>query len=131
MSKDREKERRSRTWNNALFGGYCCNDIFNCLYGTFFPACAMASAKSIFDGSDWCFNCMCFSPNPCLTRNYIRRGYGITGRIGISDCFTTGLCLPCVTVQVGLVSLVLKFGYLFVYYYCYFFYICLLLYILG
>ena len=96
MSKDKS---RSKTWNNSLFGGCLCNDVFNCLYGTFFPACALSSAKSLFDGSDWCFNCICFSHNPCLMRNYIRRGYGINGRIGISDCFLTTVCLPCVAVQ--------------------------------
>ena len=69
-----------------------------CLLGTLCPYCALATAKSSFDGSSCCFNCICFS-NVLLVRHYIRRGYGIDGRIGISDCCMPIVCMPCVITQ--------------------------------
>lgn len=85
-------------WKHFLFAGYCDN-IFHCCFGTFFPPCAIASAKSHFDGSDCVFNCVCFGLFPGVVRNYIRQGYDIKGRAGISDCFLPMFCSPCVNTQ--------------------------------
>ena len=60
---------------------------------------ALASAKSQFDGSEWCFNVCCFSFSPCIVRNYVRMGYEIDGRVGYSDCFCPTLCAPCAITQ--------------------------------
>lgn len=34
-----------------------------------------------------------------MVRNYVRMGYGIEGRIGMSDCCIASYCAPCVAVQ--------------------------------
>jgi Cys-rich protein (TIGR01571 family) len=78
--------------------GWCYNPL-TCLYGTCCPCCAVASAKTMFDGSDWCFNCVCFGANPCIVRNYVRMGYEIDGRAGYSDCFCPCVCCPCAVTQ--------------------------------
>ena len=72
--------------------------MWQCLYGYFCPCCALASAKSRFDGSSFCFNCLCFN-NICLVRNYIRSGYGIQGRVGVSDCCFATFLAPCAITQ--------------------------------
>ena len=69
------------------------------MYGTCFPFCAVASAKTLYDGSDWFFNILCFSCNFPLVRNYIRQGYEIKGRIGLNDCCFTVLCFPLAVTQ--------------------------------
>lgn len=48
------------------------------LYAFFFPVCAMASARTAFDGSNHCMNCCCASP--ALLRNIVREGYHIEVR---------------------------------------------------
>lgn len=88
----------TNNWKNPLFYGIF-DDLFNCMYGTFCPICAIASAKSKFDGSSWCFNCCCFGCSPQITRNYIRVGYDIDGRVGTSDMTIPKYCCPCVAVQ--------------------------------
>mmetsp|Transcript_10306 Transcript_10306/g.15668 ORF Transcript_10306/g.15668 Transcript_10306/m.15668 type:complete len:255 (+) Transcript_10306:62-826(+) len=84
-------------WSTSLLGG-CCSNLSNCCYATFCPVCALASAKKSFDGSNFCFNCCCFC-SPCLVRNYIRNGYGIDGRIGVSDFCIPCACAPCSIAQ--------------------------------
>jgi len=85
-------------WQNELICG-CFNNPINCLIGCFCPAIALSLAKSRFDGSDFCFNCVCFSCSPLLVRNYIRQGYGISGRVGCGDCLTSAFCPHCVSTQ--------------------------------
>ena len=85
-------------WGNELFGGVC-NYFENTLYGCCCPSCALASVKSSYDGSSWCFNCLCFSVSPHLVRNYIRVGYNIEGSYGCGDCCMSYLCKQCVVVQ--------------------------------
>ena len=85
-------------WQSGLFSGYCLN-CFNCLYATIFPMCALASAKTQFDGSDFMFNFFCFGTNVAVVRNYIRNGYGIRGRVGVSDFCISSLFYPCVITQ--------------------------------
>ena len=84
--------------------GCCCTNpnegaMMNCCYGSLFPCCAVASAKSAFDGSEFCFNLFCFGSCPGLVRNYMRQGYEIKGRVGISDCFISALLPCCVITQ--------------------------------
>jgi len=85
-------------WQNELICG-CFNNPINCLIGCFCPAIALSLAKSRFDGSDFCFNCVCFSCSPLLVRNYIRKGYGIKGRVGCGDCLASVCCPNCVSTQ--------------------------------
>jgi hypothetical protein len=35
-----------------------------------------------------------------LTRNYIRQGYSIGGRVGLADCFSSCCCYPCSVIQI-------------------------------
>jgi Cys-rich protein (TIGR01571 family) len=85
-------------WNAGLGSEYCLN-CCTCCFGTCFPMCALATVKSQFDGSDLCFNCICFSWNVGLVRHYIRAGYGIVGQPGYSDCCLATCCTPCVITQ--------------------------------
>lgn len=85
-------------WDSRIFSDYC-KTPYICLYATCFPCCALASAKTVFDNTDWFFNCCCFSLNCGLVRNYIRQGYRINGKVGTSDCCITCCCSPCVLTQ--------------------------------
>lgn len=85
-------------WSSGLFTGYCFN-CFTCAYATCFPLCAISSAKSQFDGSSYIFNFICFGGAFAIVRNYIRTGYGISGRVGMSDCVISTFCWPCVIAQ--------------------------------
>jgi len=80
-------------WNNGLFN--CMNNTGNCCYGCLCPHCAIATARSNFDGSNCCFNFMCITP--ALTRNVIREGYGLEGGccfdILVTCCFPS--CAAC------------------------------------
>lgn len=87
-----------REWSAGLFSEYTLN-CCTCCFGTCFPFCALASAKSQFDGSDLLFNCLCFSWNTAVVRHYIRTGYGIDGNVGSSDCCLAACCWPCVITQ--------------------------------
>lgn len=60
-------------FRNGLFG--CFKDCNTCVYGCCFPSCAIAQARSDFDGSDCCFNWCCVSP--AVTLSIIREGYNI------------------------------------------------------
>ena len=51
----------------------CFENCGNCLYGLLCPACAIATARSNFDGSDCCFNWLCMGM--CMARSIIRTGY--------------------------------------------------------
>jgi len=72
------------------------SDLINiggdCIYALFCPACAAASARTTFDGSDWCYNCVCV--HPLLHLSIIRHGYNISGSC-IGDCCAMQLCHPC------------------------------------
>jgi Cys-rich protein (TIGR01571 family) len=46
----------TREWEQGLCG--CFSDCGGCIYATFCPACALASAKSNTDGSSWFLNCL-------------------------------------------------------------------------
>lgn len=95
MNKDFDAERE---WTTGVFSGYFVSG-FTCVFGTCFPCCALASAKSQFDGSDLLFNCLCFSTNVAIVRNYIRSGYEINGTYGTSDMCLSLCCWPCVITQ--------------------------------
>ncbi|KAH3756107.1 hypothetical protein Pelo_12095 [Pelomyxa schiedti] len=74
----------------------CHDGAGTCLYGWCCPFCAMASARSKYDGSDWCFNCMCGTPS--FIRNIIREGYGIEGNC-CNDLLVGWCCSPCASIQ--------------------------------
>ena len=69
-----ESDNDNNVFVHSAIIGWCYNPV-TCLYSTFCPPCAIATAKSTFDGSDWCFNCVCFGLNPCIVRNYVRYLY--------------------------------------------------------
>ena len=91
--------------SGGLFTGWCCccnsseGACLNSIYGSCFPCCAIASAKSSFDGSEFCFNLVCFGCSPGLVRNYMRQGYEIKGRVGLSDCCIASTFPCCVITQ--------------------------------
>lgn len=72
-------------WTSGLCG--CFEDFSSCAYACCCPWCANASARTNFDGSNWCFNCCCVST--CVVRNIVREAYNIEGTC-LGD-----LCVPC------------------------------------
>jgi Cys-rich protein (TIGR01571 family) len=86
-------------WQSGIISYWCSNKI-NCLYGCFCPACAVATAKTNFDDTNWVFNFCCFglSANQCIVRSYIRNGYEIEGN-HMSDCFYSYCCIYCSATQ--------------------------------
>jgi len=81
-------------WEKSLCG--CFDDCQSCAYAFLCTQCAAASARTEFDQSNWCLNCLC--SHPVLARNIIREGYQIEGNcLGDIVC---GTLLPfCVTSQ--------------------------------
>lgn len=78
----------ARPWKTDLCS---CKCGCPCLYAYMLPSCALASARSDFDGSNCCFNVCCMtSPGMYST---IRAGYGIPGD-GCSDWWQV-MCLSC------------------------------------
>ena len=77
-----------------------CSNKYNYIYGCCCPACAVATAKSEFDGSNWIFNLCCFglTTNHCIVRTYIRKGYDIEGN-HMSDCFYGTCCMSFSAIQ--------------------------------
>eukprot|EP00999_Lentomonas_sp_LEN2_P003070 NODE_923_length_1115_cov_129.281377_g880_i0.p1 GENE.NODE_923_length_1115_cov_129.281377_g880_i0~~NODE_923_length_1115_cov_129.281377_g880_i0.p1 ORF type:complete len:250 (+),score=48.87 NODE_923_length_1115_cov_129.281377_g880_i0:81-830(+) len=84
----------SPEWSNSLIG--CDKELSICLYAWLCPTCATARARSDYDSSNWCFNCMTLSP--CLARNIIREGYGIEGSCA-GDICVPWWCGPCAVAQ--------------------------------
>ena len=68
------------------------------LYVICCPLCATATARTNYDGSDWCFNCMsCLTP--ALARNIIREGYNIeVCCVCVCVCCVFGCVCVCVCV---------------------------------
>lgn len=60
-------------WRFNLCG--CFSNCCNCLFGFLLTPCAMAYARSQFDGSSCVFNCLCM--NPPLIYSVIRDGYNL------------------------------------------------------
>jgi len=82
-------------WTSGLFG--CFDDCGSCCYAMCCPWCANATARSEYDGSNWCFNCFCVTP--CLSRSIIREGpFNIKGT-WIGDVCTPCCCMPCAIAQ--------------------------------
>lgn len=80
---------QTASWSNPLcFIGECGP----CLYAWCFPHCAMASARTNYDGSGCCFNFLCGTP--AMLHNVIREGYGIEGSC-MGDICVTLFCTPC------------------------------------
>uniref|UniRef100_A0A7S2V1M3 Uncharacterized protein n=1 Tax=Fibrocapsa japonica TaxID=94617 RepID=A0A7S2V1M3_9STRA len=81
-------------WKHSIFD--ICFNSSNFIYGCCCPSCAIAQARTDFDGSDCCFNFLCFTP--CLARSVIREGYNIEGSC-IMDILCPWLCVECVACQ--------------------------------
>jgi len=79
-------------WRSGL--GDCFQECGTCSYSCCCPACASASAKTNFDGSNWCFNCLCVPTG--VTQSIIRDGYKIEGGC-LGDASATVCCCiqPC------------------------------------
>jgi len=82
-------------WTSGLCS--CFDDFSSCCYACMCPMCAGASAREDFDGSNWCFNCLCL--NACVLRNVVREAYNIEGTC-LGDCCTPFLCNCCALSQV-------------------------------
>jgi len=80
-------------WNVKLFS---CDDKGTCLYAWFLPCCAMASARTEYDESNFIFNLL--SLNPTMARNIIRQGYGIEGN-ACEDIILPMFVQPCIINQ--------------------------------
>jgi Cys-rich protein (TIGR01571 family) len=74
--------------------GLCslCHSPGNLMYAWCCPPCAAATARSHYDTSDCCFNCMCLTLP--LTRNIIREGYGLKGHFWGDVCISM-MCGCC------------------------------------
>mmetsp|Transcript_18011 Transcript_18011/g.26219 ORF Transcript_18011/g.26219 Transcript_18011/m.26219 type:complete len:233 (+) Transcript_18011:174-872(+) len=81
-------------WDNGLFS--CFKSCNNCLCGLCCAPCALAQARTNYDGGDFIFTLLCFSP--CLTRSVIREGYNIEGTC-FSDIIFPTLCYSCTACQ--------------------------------
>merc|ERR1712159_183265 len=69
-------------WSSGLCS--CFDDFGSCAYAFCCPCCANASARTNFDGSNMCFNCLCASP--CVVRNIVREAYNIEGTCAGDIC---------------------------------------------
>eukprot|EP00727_Mastigamoeba_balamuthi_P003748 m51a1_g13370 hypothetical protein (104) ;mRNA; f:1697-2144 len=83
----------SSEWNSPYLS---CQSVGNCLYGHCCGPCANASARTRYDSSNWCLNCV-FLSGP-LTRNIIREGYGIEGNC-LVDVLLSCICPGITTAQ--------------------------------
>jgi hypothetical protein len=80
---------QTASWSNPLcFIGDCGT----CLYSWLLPGCAMASARTNYDGSSCCFNLCCGTPQ--MLHNIVREGYGIEGSC-LGDVCLMMWCAPC------------------------------------
>eukprot|EP00953_Heterococcus_sp_UTEX-ZZ885_P034806 18006-Heterococcus_DN1.PRE.2 len=84
----------NRKWRHSLVT--CGSGCSGCMYSLFCPMCAIATARTRFDGSHWCSNC--FFLTSCMARNIIREGYDIDGHCCYDICWPC-ICLPCVANQ--------------------------------
>lgn len=81
-------------WNRSLFDFDNC---LNCVIAYFCGPCTMATTRTEFDGSDWCFNCMCIGL-PAV-RSAIRHAYKIKSDDCTEGILGNCLCMPCSIAQ--------------------------------
>jgi len=81
-------------WSTKLLA--CDKDMKVCLYSWCLPCCAMATARTEYDESNFVFNLLTLSPS--MARNIIRQGYGIEGN-ACEDIFIPLFLQPCVIAQ--------------------------------
>eukprot|EP01083_Nonionella_stella_P277741 944315_1 len=80
-------------WSNSYWN--CCAEEFSgCLFGFCCPSCYMAKARTKYDESNFCFNCMCIGS--CVLGDIVREGYRIEGG-ACESCKC--LCPPCHAIQ--------------------------------
>jgi len=88
----------SDNWKNGLFS---LDDKFGiCLKTYLFPHCVLAQARSDYDGSNCCFNCLVLGSNPHAVRTLVRHGYGIDGSC-LTDVIASACCFMCTIAQVA------------------------------
>merc|ERR1711935_379659 len=86
-----ETKEGANAWSSGLCG--CFSDCSSCCYAWWCPCCAVATASSNYDGSNFCFNCLV--KNPCVAHSIIREGeYNIDGTC-LEDCCAPAFCAPC------------------------------------
>jgi hypothetical protein len=83
-------------WNKGSCKGWCHGCGHCCFVGFCWP-CASAKARSLYDRSSCLFNLLCVPS--CVTRNFIRMGYGIKGS-SCGDVCCSVFCPCCSTGQV-------------------------------
>lgn len=83
-----------RAWRSGLCD--CFNDCGTCMFGLCCPVCAIASARSSYDRSNFLFNCLCM--HPAVSRNIVRQGLNIKGDC-LDDLMTTLWCMHCAATQ--------------------------------
>eukprot|EP01111_Echinosteliopsis_oligospora_P010861 TRINITY_DN344_c0_g1_i1.p1 TRINITY_DN344_c0_g1~~TRINITY_DN344_c0_g1_i1.p1 ORF type:complete len:102 (+),score=6.23 TRINITY_DN344_c0_g1_i1:55-360(+) len=76
----------------------CAIGCGQCMYSWFCTPCSNASARSEFDGSNWCFNCLCVG-GP-VAYNIIREGYGVEGDC-CTDILVSCFCAPCASTRLN------------------------------
>lgn len=100
-----ETQKRGRLGNQTYgqdgaenwVAGFCCaGGCSTGCYSVLCNPCATASARSGYDGSDWCFNLLCVPL--AMKRNIIREGYNIQGGC-CEDLLLSVCCATCVTCQ--------------------------------
>lgn len=82
-----------KTWAIDLFES---GDFKTCCFAYWCHYCAMATARTGLDGSDWCVNLCCFTPS--AIRYLVRTGYNIEGNAQ-NDCIAGTFCPCCVANQ--------------------------------
>jgi len=83
-------------WSTGM--GDCFDDLPVCLYTCFCPPCANASARTNYDGSSWCFNCMFVGP--VMVRSIVREGAFNIGGNCAGDICSGCCCCPLSTCQI-------------------------------
>merc|ERR1712070_467600 len=91
-----KSEEGANDWETGLCD--CFDDFSICCYGAFCLPCATASARTNYDGSNWCFNCLCMSP--VLVRNIAREGMWNIGGNCLADVLIGCFCAPCSVCQI-------------------------------
>jgi Cys-rich protein (TIGR01571 family) len=75
----------------------CCEGGFwRCVYAFTMPGAAAASARTMYDLSEFLLNYQC--GNTCIMRSVIREGYGIEGNC-CGDIMTSTFCHCCAAAQ--------------------------------
>jgi Cys-rich protein (TIGR01571 family) len=90
-----EQCKPKRTYHHSLMN--CCSGGCGvCIAGFCCPGLLFASAKTKYDGSNFCLNACCISE--IAIRNIVREGYNIKGTC-CDDCIIVCCCPQCAAIQ--------------------------------